>query len=100
MSEHKPLIENSDRGLTVNKTLGWTMLVTIVGLIFYAGSTLASLQHSIGALSTAVLSQQSSNAALEIRVRALENQAGRFDEKLQNILTVLGRIDNKLEARD
>ena len=99
MSEQRPMIENSDRGLTINKNLGWTMLVAIIGAVFWFGSTMSGLQASVHALNVAITAERTSVAALEARVRTLENQAGRFEEKLQNILTVLGRIDQKLEER-
>lgn len=38
------MIDNTDRGITVNKALAWTMLVSVTGLIWWGGGTLASLQ--------------------------------------------------------
>ena len=29
----KPMIENNERGITINKALAWTMLVSVAGLI-------------------------------------------------------------------
>ena len=40
----KPMIETNDRGITINKALAWTMLVSVAGLIWWGGGTLASLQ--------------------------------------------------------
>lgn len=99
MSEIKPMIETSDRGFTVNKTLGWTILVALVTTVFYAGSTLTQMQAGITTLGAAITQQQTSNTALEVRVRVLENQAGRFEEKLTSILNVVSRIDAKLEKK-
>jgi hypothetical protein len=38
----KPMIENSDRGITVNKTLAWTIVTGVLAGGFYMGSELAS----------------------------------------------------------
>lgn len=97
-AEYKPMIENSDRGLTINKQLGWTVLVAIVGLVFYMGTTIASLQSAVVVLNTSVVAQKADVTLLEARVRVLENQAGRFEEKLQSILTIVSRVDRKLEG--
>ena len=99
MSEERPLIENSDRGFTINKQLGWSILVTLVGLIFYAGTTLSNLQNGMDSITTNLAAQQAGGTALEVRVRVLENQAGRFEEKLQSILNVVSRIDEKLDGQ-
>lgn len=33
MNESKPMIENSDRGITLAKPLAWSMLVAIIGAV-------------------------------------------------------------------
>jgi hypothetical protein len=40
----KPMIENNDGGITINKALAWIMLAFVTGLIWWGGGTLASLQ--------------------------------------------------------
>ena len=40
------MIENTERGITINKALAWTMLVSVAGLIWWGGRTLASLQSA------------------------------------------------------
>ena len=30
----KPIMENNERGITINKALAWTMLVSVTGLIW------------------------------------------------------------------
>ena len=49
----RPMIENSDRGITLNKPLAWTMLVTLAGLIWFGASTVSSLQSSVESLTAA-----------------------------------------------
>lgn len=78
------MIESTDRGITINKALAWTMLVTVAGLIWWGGGTLASLQGAADRLTTALMEtremivvERASTAQLEARVRALENSATR-----------------------
>lgn len=100
------MIENSDRGLTINKQLGWSMLVVLVGLVWWGGSTLAQLQSATTALTAAlqetrglIANERTTAAQIEVRVRTLETQAGRTDEKLANILSAVTRIERQLEAK-
>lgn len=32
--------ETTERGITINKTLAWTILVSVIGLIWWGGGTL------------------------------------------------------------
>ncbi|MBB1499632.1 hypothetical protein [Paracoccus sp. MC1862] len=80
------MIDNTDRGITVNKALAWTMLVSVTGLIWWGGGTLASLQGAAERLTVAlmetremIVAERASSAQLEARVRALENSAVRQD---------------------
>lgn len=40
------MIENSDRGITLAKPLAWTILVTVVGAVWFGGGTIASIGAS------------------------------------------------------
>ena len=35
------MTESTERGITINKALAWTMLVSVIGLIWWGGGTLA-----------------------------------------------------------
>ena len=99
MSEQRPIIENSDRGLTINKQLGWTMAVTLACFVFWFGSELATMRNAYLSLAESRGQNRADIIAMEARVRTLENQAGRFEEKLSNILAVVSRIEQKIEVR-
>lgn len=106
MTDHKPMIENSDRGLTINKQLGWTILVSLVGLVWWGATTLTQLQAATNALTAALgemramtAQDRTASAQMEVRVRTLETQAGRSDEKLANILSAVTRIERQLEDK-
>ncbi|MGC4008860.1 MAG: hypothetical protein QM805_07715 [Pseudomonas sp.] len=98
------MIENSDRGFTINKSLGWTILVSLIGLVWWGGTTLTSLQAATMALTAAlqdtravIAQDRTVSTQMEVRIRALETQAGRTDEKLSNILSSVTRIERQLE---
>jgi hypothetical protein len=37
------MIENSERGVTINKTLAWGMLLSLVSGVWFGGATIAKL---------------------------------------------------------
>ena len=95
MTYHKPMIE---------KQLGWSMLLALVGLVWWGGTTMTQMQSATTALTAAldetrglISNERNAAAQIEVRVRALETQAGRTDEKLANILSALTRIERQLE---
>lgn len=89
-----PMIENSDRGITLNKQLAWTIGTAIVIGGFWIGSTVTGLQtttarfssdlvESRAAISADIASEKQAAVVLEARVRNLEvsttRQDARFD---------------------
>lgn len=86
------MIENSDRGITLAKPLAWTMLVSVIGTVWYGGSTVASLSHSTQSMVTAVSAQQAAIAQVETRVRALENNASRQDARFDGLKQSLDEV--------
>ena len=77
----KPMIENSERGITINKALAWTMLVSVAGLIWWGGGTLATLQSA---------AERASSAQLEARIRVLDvNGRVKVSQRaVQNVATL------------
>ena len=82
------MIENSDRGVTLNKPLAWTMFVAVVTLVWYGGTTVTMLQASSDALLQSVLetramiaAERESSLQLESRIRVLESSASRQDAR-------------------
>ena len=87
--ESKPMIENSDRGITLAKPLAWSMLGTIVAVVWFGGSTVASLSNSTQAVTSALTVMQAAGVQIEGRVRILENNAAaglaRYDALKQSL---------------
>jgi uncharacterized coiled-coil protein SlyX len=101
----KPMIENNERGITINKALAWTMLVSVAGLIWWGGGTLASLQSAADRLTSAltetremIMAERASSAQLEARVRVLENSATRQDVRFDALSLSINEL--KQQARE
>lgn len=102
----KPMIENSDRGITLNKSLAWTMLVAICGLVWFGGATITRLQAATETL-TATLNRteqimsadRAHTISIEARVRVLENTATRQDVKFDMLSRGLDEV-KIIPARD
>lgn len=100
----RPMIENSDRGLTINKSLAWTMLVALVGLVWYGGSTITGLENATSSLTLAladtkilIAAERQAATSLESRVRTLENSATRQDARFDALSRSLEEL--KAESR-
>jgi hypothetical protein len=94
MSGH---IENSDRGITLSKSLAWTLIVGLVGGGFWVGSSLSGLQSTVNTLSTSFSEIKAVNAAQTARVTALERAQSRDAARMAELGRVLERIDDKLD---
>ncbi|TNJ39065.1 hypothetical protein [Phaeobacter sp. B1627] len=101
------MIENSDRGITLNKSLAWTVACGLVGAGLWVGMQLAtvrgetkSLADSINAMRVDMTTADSRQTALAVRVRANETSLARQDERLSLILSTLNKIDTRLERME
>ena len=101
----KPMIDNNERGITINKALAWTMLVSVTGLIWWGGGTLASLQGAADRLTSAltetremIMAERANSAQLEARVRTLENSATRQDVRFDALSLSINEL--KQQARE
>ena len=99
------MIENNERGITINKALAWSMLVSVAGLIWWGGGTLASLQGAADRLTSAltetremIVAESASSAQLEARVRVLQNSATRQDVRFDALSLSINEL--KLQARE
>ncbi len=93
------MIENSERGITINKTLGWGRLLSLISLVWFGGTTVANLKSLTDNLATAitetrqtVAEDQSIAAQIEARVRALETNASRTDAEFRALRQSLDEV--------
>lgn len=96
----KPMIENSDRGITIAKGLAWTIVATFVTLAFYTGNNLSDFKNATENLGEAIKGMQEEMAStreaakeLSTRVRFLENSYTRQDEKFLAIQSSIIRLE-------
>ena len=99
------MFEHNECGITINKALAWTMLVSVTGLIWWGGGTLASLQGAAEHLTSAltetremIMDERASSAQLEARVRVLENSATRQDTRFDALSVSINEL--KQQARE
>lgn len=90
-------IENSDRGITLNKQLAWTMAVGLIGTGLYVGLTIAAMSMQLEQGKQVWLDAAAQRAQIEVRVRNLEIAKGRDDERFTSILAFMAKIDGRLE---
>jgi len=96
---NKPMIENTDRGITLNKTLAWTMLVALVSLVWFGGTTVASLKASTDNLAASITearqtatTDRQAAVRIEARVRALETNASRTGAEFEALRQSLNEV--------
>ncbi|WP_170420086.1 hypothetical protein [Ruegeria arenilitoris] len=101
------MIENSDRGITLNKSLAWTVACGLVGAGLWVGIQVATLRgeaaglsQNINGLRVDLTASEARQAALTLRVRANETVLASQDERLSLILSTLNKIDNRLERME
>lgn len=98
MSEQRPMIENSDRGITLNKTLAWTIVSSLALLVWWGGTTLANLQSATTMLTAALGESKVAMVAVEQRVRSLENTQTRVDAQFDGMRETLQEIKEQNRA--
>ena len=99
------MLEHNERGIIINKALAWTLLVSVTGVIWWGGGTLASLQSAADRLTSAltetremIMAERASSAQLEARVRTLENSAARQDVRFDALSLSINEL--KQQARE
>lgn len=102
----RPMIENSDRGITLNKQLAWTIGVAIVGGGFWIGSTVTGLQSSTARLisdlsesraqiTADLATEKQAAGVLEARVRTLEVSTTRQDARFDALSRSLDELKSQ-----
>jgi hypothetical protein len=94
----KPQIENSDRGLTINKSLAWSVCTALVLAGGYVGRNLATLNGATATLSEKVNVENQGRGLLETRVRALENFRASTSAQIDGLGQSLDEV--KLQQRE
>ena len=95
---NKPTIESTDRGVTLNKSLAWSVATGLIGAGVYCGLTIASLNtkmdHAILSMTTATVER----TELDRRLRVVETAFARSDQQLLEVMRILTRIEARLDT--
>ena len=101
------MIENSDRGLTINKGLAWTIVSGLVAAGIWVGIQTATLSSGIEALqddlTAAIQSQvveENRRDALAARVRSLEAKSAARDASYDHLSRSLNDLKTKLSENN
>lgn len=79
------MIENSDRGLTLDKRLAWGILVTIAGGGFWVGVQVTELASGVQTLGNRQSEDRASIADNTRAIQTLRSSNARIDQRLTNI---------------
>lgn len=97
------MIENSDRGITLNKGLAWTIVSGLVAAGIWVGIQTATLSAGIGELQgdlNSAIAVQATEAArrdqLAERVRGLETKSAARDASYQHLSRNLQELKSQL----
>jgi septal ring factor EnvC (AmiA/AmiB activator) len=93
---NRPHIEQNDRGITLNKSLAWTMLVGLLGAGVWLGANMTETQEAVS-----TLADRQSEDRQEIRqnaraINSLRNSNARIDERLINIERSVRNTEDQL----
>lgn len=94
----RPMIENSDRGITLSKPLAWAILSSLAVLIWWGSTTVTSLQTAIATLTVATSESRGANTAMDARMRTVENAQTRVDATLNGMQIALQEIKEQNRA--
>ncbi|MCF7725792.1 hypothetical protein [Sulfitobacter sp. M22] len=86
------IIENSDRGITLNKGLAWTVGTGLIGAGLYVGLTIASLTTAVDNQNEQISEARQSRNGIELRVRVLENTAAGTEVQFRNLSSGLEEV--------
>ena len=102
-------IEVEDRGITLSKQLAWAMMIGITTGSLYIGSTLGRLEAAVQQITASqrifedkmdreiVIIDNRANETLR-RMRVVEANSAREQERMASLLAALDKIDQQLSA--
>jgi len=97
-------IQSDERGITMTKSLAWTMVVGLVSLAFWFGAEMAELKTSVSNIAEERASFrrsiESEYNSLDNRLRTVERSDAQLNQIVQNMTGLLTRIDNRVERID
>ncbi len=92
-----PMIENSDRGITINKSLAWTMVVGVLTGGVWLGVNLTETKEGIGTLQVRQAEDRQAIRQNRSAINSLRNSNARIDQRLLNIEQSLERQEGAMD---
>lgn len=92
------LIENSDRGITLNKQFAYTLLCGFVGVGFWVGVTVTQLGAKIDHLTQKETERSAQIAALQARLGLLERNESAVSVKLTSIDSSIQEVKSSIDS--
>lgn len=86
-----------NEGVTISKSLSWSIIVVLVPTVFWFGVTLSSISSSLKVAEDDRKATRTAVEAVDLRLRPIELTAPVFKERLDNISTALHRIESDME---
>ena len=100
--ESRPMIENSDRGITLSKPLAWSVLMAVVGAVWFGATTITGMSSATQGVIGALTEIQATNDLMDSRIRAVEIAQASQSSDLRAIQNGVSRIEmqiNKLAEK-
>jgi chromosome segregation ATPase len=91
------IIENSDRGITLNKPFAWTLLVAVVSGSMWVGTTVATLSNKIDNLVQKEAVRSNEIGSLQVRLNAMERGESAMMVRMDNVQSSLGELKAELQ---
>jgi len=93
---NKPMIEQSERGVTLNKTLAWSILVALVSGGIWLGTVVTEAKNGLETLSERDAENRQDIATNRRDIAKLRSSNARIDQRLLNIETGVQRAEDSI----
>lgn len=94
---NKPMIEQSERGITLNKSLAWSIFVAVIGGGFWIGVIVTDTQNGLKTLGNRQSEDRSEIAVNRNAISRLRSSNARVDQRLLNIESGIERTEKSLD---
>jgi uncharacterized protein YlxW (UPF0749 family) len=92
------MIENSERGVTLNKSLAWTILVTLIGGGIWIGTQVTDAKNGVDMLQARQAEDRQDISQNTSAVNTLQSGAARLDQRLISIEQGQRRTEDKIDT--
>jgi len=92
------MIENSERGVTLSKSLAWTILVTVIGGGIWIGAQVTDANNGVDTLQARQAEDRQDISQNTSAVNALRSGAARLDQRLISIEQGQRRTEDKIDT--